>query len=311
MTHSLAHIIKQKCLDAGFVKAGIAKAEPLSRESVYLKEWIEKKFYADMTWMNASFEKRINPELVMKDCLSVISLAYVYDTPVPHSEDKSIPKISRYAWGQKDYHKVIKKKLKTLCAEIETLDNNIKTKFYVDDGPVMDKAWAVRAGVGWMGKNTNVINPEIGSFFFLATILINVELEYDTEIEDYCKSCNLCVNSCPTGALYEEYKLDANLCISYHTIENRNEIPDDLNLNGWIFGCDICQDVCPFNGKKIFTSDLSFYPRNEVISKTVSDHLKMNEQEFNKIFEGTPIMRTKYEGFQRNLKKLKREFTNN
>lgn len=307
MKETLTNIIKFKCLTAGFIKSGISKAETLNTEGLYLKNWLDEKRNADMKWMNGSFEKRTNPMLVMEDVKSIISLAYLYDTPVAHSENINIPKISRYAWGQRDYHKVIKKKLKSLCNEIEKLSAGIKTKYYVDDGPVMDKAWAVRSGVGWIGKHTNIINPETGSYFFLATILINIELEYDKPIEDLCKNCVLCINACPTGAIYDEYKLDANLCISYQTIENRNEIPDDINLNGWIFGCDICQDVCPFNSKQIFTEDINFFPKAETINKSYSELLKLTEEEFNSTFEATPLKRTKYRGWVRNLKKALNE----
>jgi len=252
--------IKQKFLDSGFMKAGISKAEVLKEERAYLKDWLDESRNADMNWMNSSFEKRADPKLIMEDVKSIVSLAYLYDTPVAHSESKDIPKISRYAWGERDYHKVIKKILRKVCKEIEELSAEIKLRFYVDDGPVMDKVWAVKSGIGWMGKNTNVINPEFGSFFFIATILVNTELEYDKPIDDLCKSCTVCISECPTGALYDEYKLDSNLCISYQTIENRGEIPEKIDLNGWIFGCDICQDVCPFNDNKYFTDNELFFP---------------------------------------------------
>lgn len=279
-------------------------AEELMEEGRYLKLWLEEKMNADMKWMNNTFEKRINPELVMSDVKSVISLAFLYDTPFAHKEDPDIPKISRYAWGEKDYHKVIKKKLKALCAEIEKLQENLKTRAYIDDGPVMDKSWAVRSGIGWMGKHTNVINKDFGSFFFIATILVNTELDYDEPVEDLCRGCSLCVSACPTGAIYEEYSVDANLCISYQTIENRNDIPEEIDLSGWIFGCDICQDVCPFNDNKFFTDNELFFPRKEIFNKNADEFLSWDEDSFNKIFEGTPVRRTKYKGFIRNINKL-------
>jgi epoxyqueuosine reductase len=198
---------------------------------------------------------------------------------------------------------VIKKILKCLCSEIEEISQGIKTKYYIDDGPVMDKAWAVRSGIGWMGKNTNVINPEFGSFFFLATILINIELNYDKPMDDLCKSCSICVNECPTGAIFEEYNLDSNLCISYQTIENRNDIPDELDLNGWIFGCDICQDVCPFNNNKFFTDNKLFFPKKGSFEKSYDELLSQDEEAFNEMYEGTSVRRTKFSGFIRNLKK--------
>jgi epoxyqueuosine reductase len=305
----LTNIIKRKCLEAGFQKAGVARAEELLPEKDRLNAWLSNGMNAGMEWMHRSSDKRTNPMLIEQDVKSVISLAYVYNTPVKQKEGKDYPKISRYAWGSRDYHKVIKKKLKPLCAEIEALGEGIKTRYYVDDGPMMDKAWAAKAGIGWMGKNTNIITQDIGSFFFLTEILLNAELEYDEPIEDMCRGCRLCLKSCPTGALYEPYKLDANKCISYHTIENRGEIPGEITLNGWVFGCDICQDVCPYNLKPFFTDDINFYPRENVISKTYDELLEMNEEEFNKTFEGTPVRRTKYAGWIRNLRKAKEEVT--
>lgn len=311
MDHNLSNNIKKIFYEAGFLKVGFAKAGKLNQENIFLQKWLDEKKNADMDWLNKSFEKRINPKLIMEDVKSIISLAYLYDTPVAHSENKNIPKISRYAWGKRDYHKVIKEKLKILCKEIEVLSPGIKTKYYVDDGPVMDKVWAVKAGVGWMGKHTNVISPDTGSFFFLATILINFELDYDNAVEDLCKSCMLCINACPTGAIYDEYKLDANLCISYQTIENRNEIPEEINLNGWIFGCDICQDICPYNSKNIFTDEINFFPKEDLLNKNYDELLKMNEEEFNINFSETPVKRTKFSGWRRNLMKANNELKKN
>jgi epoxyqueuosine reductase len=305
----LTDSIKRICLDEGFSKVGIAKAEALTNEEPYFKKWLADGMNATMAWINNSIEKRLDPLIIKENTKSIISLAYIYDTPVLHSENKNIPKISRYAWGKRDYHKVIKKKLKTVCKAIEELSTGIESRSYVDDGPVMDKAWAVRSGIGWMGKHTNVINPEIGSFFFLSEILINAELDYDRPIEDLCKKCTLCINACPTGAIYNEYKLDANLCISYQTIENKGEIPGGIDLEGWIFGCDICQDVCPYNARKVFTEDDNFFPRNDVINKTYDEQLSLTEEEFNTIFEGTPVRRTKFSGWTRNLTKAKQEIS--
>ncbi|MFA5404304.1 MAG: tRNA epoxyqueuosine(34) reductase QueG [Ignavibacteria bacterium] len=297
--------IKEICKSYGFFKIGISKAEPLAKESEYLKQWLAQGRNADMDWLLQSSEKRIDPALVLPDVKSIISLAYLYNTPFTHSDSPDIPKISRYAWGNGDYHKVIKKKLKEICKSIELFlaGTDVKMLYYVDDAPMMEKRWAVKSGLGWQGKNTVVINPEYGSFFFIAEILINVELEADEPIEDLCRKCKLCMKSCPTGALYEEYKLDANLCIAYHTIENSKEIPDNINLNNWIFGCDICQDVCPYNKKKFFTIDKSFHPKENIFNKTREELLKITEEEFNTEFTGTPIKRGKYERWRRNLEK--------
>ncbi|MBE2257114.1 MAG: tRNA epoxyqueuosine(34) reductase QueG [Ignavibacteria bacterium] len=308
---NLKQSIARICKDSGFSLVKFSKPEILKSEKTYLENWIKDEKNATMKWMENNIEKRVNPFLVMEDVKSIISLALLYDTPVLHSDDSNLPKISRYAWGKRDYHKIIKSKLKQICKDIELLSPEFKTKFYVDDGPMMDKVWAVRSGIGWMGKNTNVINPELGSYFFLSEILINAELEYDEPIEDMCKNCRLCLVECPTGALYDEYKLDANLCISYQTIENRGEIPDDLNLNGWVFGCDICQEVCPYNSKGVFTAEELFFPREELTNKSFDDLLNYTEKDFNETFSGTPVKRTKYAGWIRNLKKAKSEINKN
>lgn len=302
MAGNFSEIIKSICIEEGFSKVGFAESCVLVNEGKYLKHWLERKMNATMDWMNRTFDKRTNPALVMDEVKSVISLAYIYDTPFEHSPNKNIPKISRYAWGEVDYHNFLKKKLRSLCDKINGLDENIKTKSYIDDGPVMDKAWAVRSGIGWQGKNTNVIDEKFGSYFFICTVLINLKLEYDSPVEDLCKNCSLCLYACPTGALTEEYELDSNLCISYHTIENRGNIPEEIDLSGWIFGCDICQDVCPFNSNNYFTNDFQFSPVKEKIDKTYDQLMVMNEDEFRKLFSGTPVMRTKFEGWKRNLK---------
>jgi len=298
---SLTGKIKQICVQDGFNKTGISSYRKLNIETEFLSRWINEGRHADMDWISKSVEKRNDPGLILEDVKSIISLAYIYDTPFKH--DVNLPKISRYAWG-KDYHKILKKKLKSICGKIESLGSGIKTKYYVDDGPVMEKVWAAESGIGWIGKNSNVIIPDSGSFFFLSEILINIELEPDKHIEDLCETCRICIDACPTGALYEEYKLDSNLCISYQTIENRNEIPGYLDLSGWIFGCDICQDVCPFNKKKFFTEDARFFPNEKIFNKSKDDLLSLTEEEFDNEFKGTPVYRTKYKGWKRNLERF-------
>lgn len=304
MTSRVNKIITEICEKFGFSKTGFAKIEELKDEGEELLNWVESGFIADMNWITKSIDKRKNPTVINPDFKSVISLAYIYDTPVAHSSDEKIPRISRYAWGKRDYHKVLKKKLKQICNLLEMEFSDSIFRYYVDDGPVMDKVWAVRSGLGWMGKHTNVINPEFGSFFFIANIFTNIKFEYSEAISDQCKDCMICINECPTGAIYDEYKLDARKCISYQTIENRaDELPEDIELSGWVFGCDICQDVCPFNQHKFFTDDNNFYPREEIVNKTYDDFMELSEDQFNKLFEGTPVRRTKYRGFRRNLLK--------
>ena len=301
MKHTLSNTIKSLCQKERFFKIGFAPFHILESEIKDYKNWLLEKKNAGMEWMSRNVEKRENVSRILDDVKSVISLAFIYDTPFAHNENT--PKISRYAWGEYDYHKVIKKKLKSICKELAEFDSSIKTKFYVDDGPVLEKAWAVKSGIGWMGKHGNVIIPGAGSFFFLSEIFINKELEYDSPVENLCETCRICIEACPTGAIYEEYKVDANLCISYHTIENRNDIPSYIDLSGWIFGCDVCQDVCPFNNKKFFTEDSRFFPIEKVHNSTLEKLYSIEEEEFNALFKNSPVKRTKFEGWKRNLSK--------
>ena len=286
-------LISDKAKELGFIKTGFAKYELLEEESKKLNNWLDSGYDADMTWIKKGFDKRKDIRLIMDDAKSVISLAFNYYTPFEHDNTK--PKISRYAWG-KDYHKVLKTKLKEICSLIET--SGFKSKAYVDDGPIMDKVWAQKAGIGWMGKHTNIINSEYGSWIFLCEIITDIEFSnYDEPIEDLCGSCSLCVSACPTGAITEEYVVDANKCISYQTIENRGDIPPEINLDGWIFGCDVCQDICPYNSPKYnhVTNDESFYPSQTALPLTKGEYLQgegvyaITEDEFNKIFADSPI----------------------
>lgn len=346
-SQNIKNQISAKAKELGFTKCGFAKYEVLEDESARLSEWLTAGMQADMAWIEKGFEKRKDLRLIMPEAKSVISLAYNYYTPFEHDDSK--PKISRYAWG-KDYHKLLKPKLKELCEFITTLPqshdclssspterestNNLPVicRAYVDDGPVMDKAWAVKAGIGWMGKHTNVINPDFGSWFFISEILTNLEFEtYDTPIEDMCGECSLCISACPTGAIVSEYVVDSNKCISYQTIENRGEIPPEIDLDGWIFGCDVCQDVCPYNSPKYNheTEEKGFWPKEEIqplltgeIFADVSNMTSPNpllskegamdipgddglstltEDLFRKLFSDSPIKRTKFAGWKRNL----------
>lgn len=302
MKSVLSKKIKDICLQEGFYKVGFAAYQRIPDEVSSLKNWVTEGRNADMKWIERNYEKREDPELILKDVKTIISLAFIYDTPYTHDETK--PKISRYAWGELDYHRVLKKKLKTVCKNIEELGDNIKTKFYVDDGPVLEKVWAAKSGIGWMGKHSNVIDADAGSFFFLSEILINAELDCDEPVFDLCGSCRICIDACPTGAIYEEYKVDANLCISYQTIENRKDIPSYLNLDGWAFGCDVCQDVCPYNKRLFVTDENGFMPLSEVFGKSLEELNNINEEQFNNLFAKSPVKRTKFLGWKRNLMHL-------
>ena len=307
-TEHLKSAISEKAAELGFIKTGFAKYEVLEEASLKLRKWLDEGKHADMLWIERGFDKRRDVTHILPGAKSVISLAYNYYTPAEHNE--SDPKISRYAWG-KDYHRVLKPKLKEISGLIEDIapSGELRSVSYVDDGPVMDKVWAQKAGIGWMGKHTNIINPDFGSWFFLCNIITNVDFgNYDTPLEDLCGSCTLCISACPTGAITGDYVVDANKCISYQTIENRGDIPGNLNLDGWIFGCDVCQDVCPYNSPKYnhITEDKSFYPSrilfpNESSPASAIELDAITEEEFGSIFTGSPIKRTKYKGWKRNL----------
>jgi epoxyqueuosine reductase len=313
----LKSTITSKAKELGFFKIGFAKYEVLEKESEYLKKWIGEGNHADMEWITRGIEKRKDVRKILPNAKSLISLAFNYYTPFEHDESK--PKISRYAWG-KDYHKIIKNKLKELCTFIKETSaeksDGVTALSYVDDGPVMDKVWAQKAGIGWMGKHTNIINPDYGSWFFLCEIFTNIDFEnYDTPIQDMCGSCTLCISACPTGAITEEYQLDSNKCISYQTIENRGEIPPEIDLEGWIFGCDVCQDVCPFNSPKYnhVTNEKGFYPSVTALPLTKGERPKdegdnalinITEEQFSLVFADSPIKRTKYSGWKRNLNRF-------
>ena len=297
-------IVIEKAKHIGFDIVGFAKADLLEDETEILQQWLDKGYQASMSYMEKNLNKRKDVKEILSNAKSVISLAINYYTPEKHSHEIDKGKVSRYAWG-KDYHLVIWQKLNELETELKELEPELETLSYVDTGPVMDKAWAVRAGIGWMGKHTNVINPNIGSWFFIANIITNFEFEYSEIITDHCGTCTACIDACPTNAIVQEYNVDANKCISFQTIENKDEIPVELkgNFDNWIFGCDICQDVCPWNNKfSVVTSEKDFYPQNKEIS--FDEVLALDNHSFKARFIDSPIKRTKLNGLQRNAKFL-------
>jgi epoxyqueuosine reductase len=299
-------IVVGKAKQIGFDLVGFAKADKLIEETANLKKWLELKYHGDMEYMERNLEKRNDVSKVLPGVKSVISLAVNYYTNEQYSNQKDKGKISRYAWG-KDYHLIIWEKLGQLENELKEIDPEFESKSYVDTGPVMDKAWAVKAGLGWLGKHTNVINKEMGSWFFIATVFTNYEFEYSSIITDHCGSCTACIDACPTGAIVEEYLLDSTKCISYLTIENKKEIPDKFKdqFDNWIFGCDICQDVCPWNIKFAeATLNSGFLPKNKEIN--LSEITNMSEDEFRERFSESPVKRTKLKGLKRNAIFVKR-----
>ena len=292
---------------------GIVPAAALEGERKRLEQWLERGLHGEMRWMARDSHQRTDPRLLLPSARSVVVVALNYYTPHSHTNDPATGKISRYAWGD-DYHDVVGGKLKALLAWIKEQWPEAEGKPCVDIQPMMDKAWAVRAGLGWIGKHSNLITRERGSWVFLGELLLNLELEYDTEqVEDHCGSCTLCLEACPTNAIIEPYVVDSNRCISYATIELRApEIPDQVasNLEGWLYGCDICQDVCPWNRFEQPTTETRFEPREGSVNAHLSDILELTPETYSERFRRSAIKRAKLTGLQRNadaLLKHKRE----
>lgn len=303
VTNTLTSAIKRQANELGFSHVGIARAERLEVEGGRLAAWLREGHQASMDWMARSFEKRIDPRAILPDAKSIVAVALNYYTPYDQSENPQFGKISRYAWGD-DYHTIMRDRLEQLVAFIKQTKPNAEARSYVDTGPMMDKVWAQRSGNGWIGKHTNVITKDYGSWVFLGEVILNIELEYDPPATDHCGSCTRCIDACPTQAIIEPYILNSNLCISYMTIEQRGEIEDGIagKLDGWIYGCDVCQDVCPWNRKFARpTTESSFAPRSDASRPMLSEWAEMTPEEFNTKFRASPIKRTKYAGLMRNI----------
>jgi epoxyqueuosine reductase len=304
MTKSdLTGAIKKKAFALGFAKAGIARAGEVEKSR--LEQWLQRRFHGDMQYMENHAEKRTDPRKLVKGAKSVISVAMNYYTPFQHSSQPDKGKISRYAWGD-DYHDVLKGRLDLLLQEIQSLDKNINGRVFVDTAPIMDKQWAVRSGIGWQGKHSNVITRELGSWIFLGEVVVDIELDYDEPIAEYCGTCTRCLEACPTGAIVEPYIVDARKCISYLTVELKpdKKIPARLQpkLGRWIFGCDICQDVCPWNKKFAQeTEEKAFQPRPANLNPDLAELAQMTQEEFRQRNKKSPLTRPKYRGFLRNV----------
>jgi epoxyqueuosine reductase len=293
--------VKLAAKEHGFDLVGFAKAEPLKEEYEHYVTWLEMGYQADMKYMEKNQGKRKDVREILSNAKSVISLGLNYYSPDSYSGDKANGKVSRYAWG-KDYHLIIREKLFQMIEKLKEIDISFEGVSYVDTGPMMDKAWSVRAGIGWQGKHTNIINKEYGSWFFIANIITNSVFKYSKQVEDFCGTCTACIDACPTKAL-EPYILDSNKCISYHTIENKGEIPVELKgrFDNWIFGCDICQDVCPWNIKfaqKTFVNE--FNGQKERREPELNKILNMTEGEFISLYSESAVKRTKLKGLRRN-----------
>jgi len=301
----LAENIKQRALFEGFNKVGIVGAESLEDEGRRLKEWLARGHHGEMGWMARDVHKRIDPREVFPQARSVVVVALNYFTPHQHQQSPATGKVSRYAWGD-DYHDVVKEKLVSLLEWIKEQEPSANGKVCVDIQPVMDKAWAVRAGLGWLGKHSNVITQEHGSWVFIGELLLNLDLEHDSErVEDHCGTCTLCIDACPTAAITEPYVVDSNKCISYATIELRApELPAEMDLTGWLYGCDVCQDVCPWNRFEQATSEMRFEPREGNINVELDEVLEFTPESYAARYRGSAMKRAKLTGLQRNARVL-------
>ncbi|WP_158994894.1 tRNA epoxyqueuosine(34) reductase QueG [Mucilaginibacter sp. L196] len=299
-------MIKTEAKNLGFMFCGIAKAEFLEQEAPRLEDWLKKGMHGEMQYMENHFDKRLDPRLLVDGAKSVISLGLNYYTD-NDQQDPLAPKISRYAYGA-DYHHVIKDKLKQLLNTINEKIGEVGGRAFVDSAPVLDRAWAKKAGMGWIGKNGNLINKKAGSFFFLAELIIDLELKYDVEpTADHCGSCTRCVDACPTDAIVGPYIVDGSRCISYLTIELKNEIPAEFKgkMDNWMFGCDICQDVCPWNKFSVLHNEPSFTPNTELLGMKQTDWEDITHETFQKVFKNSAVKRTKFDGLKRNIEFLK------
>lgn len=301
-------LIRQKAIELGFTACGIARADFLEEEKDRLEQWLSGGMHGEMGYMANHFDKRLDPRLLVENARSVVSVLLNYFT-ADRQADPEAPVLSKYAYGT-DYHWIMKEKLGELLKFIQTEISPCEGRCLVDSAPVLDRAWAVRAGLGWIGKNTNLISTEHGSFFFIGELIIDLELPVNTQtIRNHCGNCTRCLDACPTQALVGPYVLDARRCISYQTIENRGEIDPDLKgkFENRVFGCDICQDVCPWNLKSEPNSEPAFRPDVRLINLKKKEWYEMDKSVFNKLFRKSAVSRARFEGLKRNLKFLEKE----
>lgn len=294
-------LIKAEAKKLGFQDCGVAAACYLDKDAVHLTGWLNNNMHAGMNYMEGNFDKRTDPAKLVPEARSVISVILNYYPPEVKIDNKN-PKISKYAYGR-DYHKVVKEKLKKLLEIIREFDKTVTGRFFVDSAPVLERAWAARSGLGWIGKNSILINRKYGSFVFIGELIINLELEYDNPAKDYCANCTKCIDACPTNAIVADRVIDANRCISYQTIENKEEIENSLKgkMENWVFGCDICQDICPWNKEIKPANEPDFTPCKEMLEMTGDDWNKLDEERYNKLFSGTAVKRAGFSRLKRNI----------
>ena len=279
---------------------GISKAQFLEEEAPRLENWLNKNRNGEMAYMENHFDKRLNPTLLVDDAKSVVSLLLNYYPQELQNPDSY--KISKYAYGQ-DYHFVIKEKLKEFLYSIQSVIGEVSGRAFVDSAPVLDKAWAAKSGLGWIGKNSNLLTQKVGSFYFIAELIIDLDLEYDTTTTDHCGSCTACIDACPTAAIVAPYIVDGSKCISYFTIELKENIPQEMKgkFDDWAFGCDVCQDVCPWNKFSKAHNEPLFNPNPELLSMSKKDWKEITEETFRVVFKNSPLKRAKFHGIKRNI----------
>ncbi|MGJ8731599.1 MAG: tRNA epoxyqueuosine(34) reductase QueG [Cellulophaga sp.] len=293
-------LIKEEAKRLGFISCGVSKAEFLEEEAPRLESWLNKNMNGQMSYMENHFDKRLDPTKLVDGSKSVISLLLNYYPEATQNDDAL--KISKYAYGQ-DYHHVIKSKLRALQEFITDNIGEVEGRAFVDSAPVLDKAWAAKSGLGWIGKNSNLITQRVGSFYFIAELIVDIELAYDSAVTDHCGTCTACIDACPTQAIVDPYVVDGSKCISYFTIELKNEIPAEVRgkFDDWIFGCDVCQDVCPWNKFSKPHQEPLFNPHPDLLSMTKKDWEEITEDVFRKVFKKSAVKRTKFSGLQRNI----------
>ncbi|MCR8669503.1 tRNA epoxyqueuosine(34) reductase QueG [Aestuariibaculum sp. M13] len=298
-------LIKTEAKRLGFLSCGISQAGFLEAEAPLLERWLNKQMHGEMRYMENHFDKRLDPTKLVEDSKSVISLLLNY-YPEDVQKDSEAPKISKYAYGT-DYHFVIKDKLKELLHFIHEEIGEVHGRAFVDSAPVLDKAWAAKSGLGWIGKNSNLLTQQVGSFYFIAELIVDLELEYDSATTDHCGTCTKCIDACPTQAITEPYVVDGSKCISYFTIELKDNIPTEFKgqFDNWMFGCDVCQDVCPWNRFSKAHNEPLFNPYPELLSMTKKDWEEITQEVFGEIFKKSAVKRTKFSGLKRNIDFLK------
>lgn len=300
--------IKSEAQRLGFISCGISKAGFLEEEAPRLEAWLKNNAHGQMAYMENHFDKRLNPTLLVDDSKSVISLLLNYYPEQTQTQivGEDTYKISKYAYGH-DYHFVIKEKLKEFLFSIQENIGEVSGRAFVDSAPVLDKAWAAKSGLGWIGKNSNLLSKQVGSFFFIAELIVDLELEYDNAVTDHCGSCTKCIDACPTEAIVAPYVVDGSKCISYFTIELKENIPQEMKgkFDDWAFGCDVCQDVCPWNRFSKPHKEPLFNPNPELLSMTKKDWEEITEETFRAVFKNSAVKRTKYDGLKRNIDFLK------